>query len=300
MKLAALIPLISFIINHTLSINLITKRKRHYIYYSSLLFMISLSCTLLVSFFIWSITNYDTLLTLIRVQTLFWFPLGVFFLNYIYDLIELKRPKFFYVLIFITVIFGGIAAFTSYFIPGIDIQANLPRGLHTKEFILGFTFFVFFPTIYAIYLLIKNMHDIKHKTPVFLRYLFLVSILVLVFTSLFLLYLPFILDTQLTSIGTTIILPVSISIFLTTKYINLNSIDNKSTAKFLFDEITDAIILIDDDFYIVQINPTACKLFKTKEKDALDLHINSLIISNSYSPNHIYFDQKMILNIADQ
>jgi PAS domain-containing protein len=300
MKLTALIPLLSFIINHALTINILTKHKRHYIYYSTLLFMTSLSITLAIAFLLWSFTTYDMLLFLTKLQVLFWLPLGIYFLNYIYDLIEIKRPKAFFVVFILTILFSAAAAFTSDLVPGIVVESVVPRPIHSIGFIIGLTLFLVIPALYAFYLLFKNISEIKHKTPVFLRYLFLVSISVLLFSAVFLFYLPFILERQLTSIGTNIVLPISITMFFTTKYINLTSIDNKSTAKFLFNEISDVIILLDDNHFIIQINPAACQFFNINEKEALDLHISQILISSTYSPEHIYFDQRMILEIKEE
>ena len=85
--------------------------------------------------------------------------------------------------------------------------------------------------------------------------------------------------------------------YFTTKYVTLESIDNKSTAQFLFNEISDGIILIDNNDYIIQINPNACKLFKTTEEETLDKHISTLIKSSDYSPKDTYFDQRLVIDI---
>ena len=134
MKLTALIPLLSFLINHILMVKILSNYKRHFIYYSTLLFMSYLSITLFISFLMWSITTYSTLLFLTKLQIIFWLPLGFLFLNYIYDLIEIKRPIYLYIGGLITLIFSAIAAFTPYLVPAIEMGPILPRGIHTLSF----------------------------------------------------------------------------------------------------------------------------------------------------------------------
>lgn len=297
MKLTAFIPLLGFVINHGFTIDLFTKRQRHSIYYSALLFMFFTSIALLLAFFLWSLTEHHILLKLNKAQAFFWFPLGLLFLNYIYDLTESNKSILFYIYSFTIFVTAFCIAFTNIFILNINTSQIYPRAIYSNYFLFSFLIFTIAPSCLAFYKLFKKIKAIRHKTPIFIKYFFLASIFVLCFASIFLIYLPSISGKIIFPVGIIIVLPASITMYLTTKYVNLNAIDSKSTAKFLFNEITDVILLIDNEGHIIQINPAACHFFNIKSTAIVNINIRKLINSPSYSEFSTYFDEKFIIEV---
>jgi len=206
---------------------------------------------------------------------------GVFFLNFIYALINRKKDFFYFILIIISALFAIITIFTDYIICG---YVNVYKGFfgiaHERGKFYPFALFAlfWFPHFYSIYLVyrkIKKKDFERLKKPFTLVVLLIGLDLLIVTISDFI--FTHVLNIDIPRLYGLITVTTLISIFILViekkyKFLFI-SIDDVSYDLF---DVHEGILIINNEFKIIKANKKALEIFNLSEEELLKKSVDML------------------------
>ncbi len=239
-----------------------TDMNRSFILFAGLVFVVTF-----LEFFIHLPLSIVYKRVFLRIATFLLMPFGAVFLNFIYSAIHKKREILFYSFLLLSVV-STVMNFiiNSYSWMPLSDDGQLvviPQILFVLVFIAG----CFIQGVYGLSLLWKHAKETKIPFEKKQLNILLFGVIAGVMIGILTLYiLPFLFDIIIArSFSSLSILAIIISIYLAIVKYNFLSVNIEQievVSKRLFENISEAVFIIDADYTIIQMNQQAQKIFK--------------------------------------
>ncbi len=290
-----LIPFLSFFLHSLIITYVIAKNPKSKTNWAFAKFAGLIAMWALTDCIIWSLPADNTTLLLMRLQIIIWLPSAFMAFYFISIILKKKLGPVFFIYLFLTIIFALIGAFTN--LIALDISKTdwgnilIPGQLYIFTLLFVNTSLI----VYVVFLLIS--HYLKEKDPIMkkqLHYLCIGSIITYACVFFVNVILNAIFDIRsIPAFGTFLVLIQSIFISIAIVRYNFLTVGVKETANELFTQINDAVIIINQNGEVIEINNKAFDFFRIKEKKNLQY---SDIFPDKYSYNDEYYNKEIELD----
>ncbi|OHD63475.1 MAG: hypothetical protein A2176_06550 [Spirochaetes bacterium RBG_13_51_14] len=262
MNATLFLPFISFLINGFIWVYVFALRKKSRANTAYLIYSFFLEMWLIFNFIIWSPISNKVVLSLVRINSVWWLPVCFLFLNFTYAYLRLKRGPIFYILLAFTVSSIAMSLSTDMVLSGyIRYQwgVNLKPGI---LFIPAITLVMFIPTLLSVFLFMGRMlkaADSYQRNQIFLIVIgTILSFSIGVMSDMVLPLLTG--NTDLVQIAPSATMVQSLFIFAAIIRYRFLSIGVEEAANVLFDNLKDGVVLFNQNGFMVQINGAAREL----------------------------------------
>lgn len=297
MNVFSIIPTFAFLINGFVTVFIFAQKKKSKLINAYLLYSINLCAWILIEILVRQNITENLIPVFLKLESVFWLSIGFWFLNFTYKLLDKPRDMFFYST-------GGIAflaiiiSLTTNFIINDYIRFFWGVDASTGPLYMFFIFLsIVIPGSYGIHIMIKTLAEtrnmlLKHSLPLIITG----TVFSLVLGFIANVFIPHILNLrnsfQFAESASAI---QSIFIFVAVYKYRLFGLDLEDFSKLLFNSTEDAVIILNNDDKIVQMNKSAENIFEQSFSELQNQNLNQIV----YQFGSIPYDEtsEMELNI---
>ncbi len=279
MNIYTLLLIIALLINTSVIIYILSQKRNSGINKSYVYYLINFSVWILGEIILRQNITAEYSTTVFKITSVFGLSVGILFLNFSYEFINLKRNLLFYVLVFLSIL-SIIVTLTT----GLVIKEAVPfyRGFYE---IMGPYFFHIFtianitPGLYGLYLIFRKAFSSEnifiHRSAqlIFAGTVFTIS--VAFFPNILFPY-EFNLKDSL-QLGEAISFIQTLFIFIAVFRNKIFGLSIEDLSYKLFSSMKDAVIITDEGMRIIQTNERAQELFELYPGKIKGMHITEII-----------------------
>ena len=272
------IPFISYVINSYIWILIYKKRRKDPINNSFLIFAGSVSLWAIIDFITYMDIPAEWVIPLLKFNSIFWIPTGFLLLNFTYTFIKKKKRIIFLLFFIASVLLCIISLFTPFIIKGY-INMSWGKLLILADIGMPVIYaIIIIPILYSVFLFLKELFIISDKkNKKILKYLIqgtVISVIVGVGTRLLNEVLSIEWFPDLSSSSSVIL---SIHVYVAVIMYNFLTISLHDASKNIFKNIHDAVVILDQNNKIIQINRAMKELFHISILDINSIDMKKLI-----------------------
>ncbi len=288
MNIYSLIPLVAFFFNGFVWTFIFAQQKQTAVTRSFLLYAADLSIWILLVVISRQPIPGEWHNIILKITSIAWLSITFWFLNFTYVFINRKRDFSFYLFLVITVVSIIISVSTNSVIAGTQFEYWGVKEIPGPLFI-PFVFVAdFLQGLYALYLIYREMNKSNDVNIVRSYTLLLIgSFIILIIGIISNLIMPYMLHFNFVRIAESGTIIQSIFILIAVKKYRLFSTGIEVASHDLFAQVEEAVIIMDKNGFIVEMNKSAENLFDLTYSDNPRVHIHSILsmhnIFNNFS-----------------
>jgi signal transduction histidine kinase len=271
MNYYSLIPLFAFLASSFTSAMVMGRDLCRAEHRSFLVYSVALQVWAIIDFLSWSMHTHSNLLMLFRIQSIAWLSVGVLFLRFTYIFIGRKSDRLYTIVIMSTIACAVVAVFSNAVVPGYIHTywgITLNRG---NLFFPVIAVAMLFPFLYALFLLFaayRRAEAFQHKRQLLLLFTgTLAGVIIGIVTDII---CPEFLHYNVVSLSSTGSVLQSMFLFVALTRYRFLSIGIQEVAADLFNNVTDAVVLLSSSGKVIKYNDRAQSMFGFNEDKVSD------------------------------
>ena len=302
MNYYALIPLFACFINVFTWTYIFAQKRRSPVNVAYLVLAAILATWTLELFFLWLPTHDNLIPALLKTTMITGFMVGFSFLNFTYIFLEKSKGKIYYTFLLLLILSSAINIFTNLYVSG---YTKYSWGLSLQGgpmFVPIAILVIVLPVLYSLSLLYDNIQkshdDDKKKQLILLFQGTLFSLIIGLVSDVVIPYMIGIKNIIRIGISGTII--QSIFVFWAVSKRNFLALDIRDIANDLFFNVSDGVILINNNEDILQINSAAQHMFNVRGDSIKDARIASIIPTYRFNERYKNYETSIVVNDSEK